>query len=319
MADLDSKIAHLTREIERARQHAQRTDQGIDALQASFKNLYSLLHEQFQVIIRQLQSLEELPDLFGHLEEAIQVQFRISVLRQFEAQVMAHQAAIVANEHRIQALKEFLEKKRIQFEADTQRIKERYDNLLSQVAENNKSRRAMLDSHAYSLLEQVFPSQVQSKITNISLPSYNYLAAHASESAVARTAALLDAFKSVEETIGEFLARRYMATSDIENWIDAERKEGYYAIPAWVVEIEDTETGKKRVEIRFPKGFEKLPVDMRDKLEAYVRGNIGASRREPLGDVEKEALANYLMDEHNVIEGEANRFRSSPVARVGNV
>lgn len=293
---------------------APKTDETIDALKASFEKLFEQLHNNIKVLVKQIGQLQEdIPLAIQGLEELISYQFRLSFLKQFEAYIINHKAQILTDEKRIIALRNFLEKKQKQFEKEHKSIQERYVKLLSQVSKNNMDRRRKLDSHAYSLLERVFPEQIQERFSNISLPSYNYLSAHATESAIVRTSSILEAFKEAQRAIEHFVHLRDEAYEKIDDLISRDIEPGWYSFPVRFAEVENRDNGERRIEYAIPKVFEELPQKVQKMIRKYAEIKLTELNSEPLTNEAKKVIGKHLKETGDIIDSEIIRFSNDVI------
>jgi|GEM_PF-1469018 len=304
-------LSSISKDSSVAREHAVRADQGIKALEHSFGQLYNLLHEQFRSVIGRLEYLEKLPDLFQGLEKTIQAEFETSFLHQFEAQILAHQGRVLGNRSRIEAYENLVQRKKDQLKQELERVRERYRELLRTVAENNEKRRRSLDNHAYELIEQVYPSEIQERFSNISLPAYEYLAAHASESALVRNQAFMDVLHGLRDSVSRFLEQYRDAKAELRSWLNEDLAPGRYVLGLYLAEVENQETGERRFEIRDRLG-NRLPPEVEERVTSLLRVSGDRFRHGPLGENEREKLAEKL-GERGVPREEIDRFTSDPV------
>jgi len=289
-----------------------KTDQQLDALKISFENLYGLLQDNFNILIRQSKALDEMPALFQNLEQVIQNQFEMGFLRQFEVTIMSHQAEILAEQSRIEALQGFLNGKQAQLEESLANLQKRYGELLGQVSDNNQERRHKLDSHAYDLLEQVYPGLIQERFSNISLPSYSYLAAHASECAQARTAGLMEGFKAAEQAVRAFLEDGQDFYAGLQNMISTDVRPGHYRLKVYAIEVEDRETGERSLRFRIAGQEEDLPEDLQQALKDAVAGKMhDGPDSENLSAEDARQLCREMHGAYKLCPEELSRLKTS--------
>jgi len=303
----DRDLARLSKGVDRAGKHAQQADQTIKALEKSVTSLLDQLHEEFQEAIQCLKHLQRLPDHFKDLEEAIQRQFETSFTRQFESQVIDRQGKVIVHQSRIEALERYLTTRQRQLSEQLERVQERYSRLLSEVAENNTARRKAMDSHAYALLEEVYPDQVQARFSHISLPLYPYLG---------RSAALLNAFEALEQAVVEYLDDYRRAVEEAASLVHASLPVGRYVLDVYAVEIEDMETGRRRLELRVGDDAAELPAALYERLESTVRGLAGRREIPHLGEEDRQKLAAFLAD-RGVCAEEVARLRGEEIGHLG--
>lgn len=306
MARLRSTVSEMGSLVRQTNEKTDQIDHGIAAMKLSFENLYRILHSEFEKIIGQLANVERLPELFSSLEKVTAEQFKLSFLRQFEAQIVAQMSGILANQNRIQALEAFLEEKHRGLEEDCKRVAERYDALLEKLRQSNHDRRRQLDSHAYALLEAVYPRQIQPKFESLSLPCYRLLADHAMQSSRARSGAIGGALSRVQRAIADHLNRRAEALDALEKWADVARQPGRYSIPFWVVEVEDVKTGRKRLELVPPEGAESIPDEMLQRMLASAEAMARSLPAHPMAPEEREAVVRHLEEKFHSCPSEAS-------------
>ncbi len=242
-------------------------DETLQGLKRSFKELYKILHENGNLLTQQTKVIERLPVMVETFQEAVQQQFEIAVLRQLESLVLQQQATLLADEQRVRALQEFLDQKSSDLEKQQSRIRERYQELLGQIAQDNRERRRRLDSHAYELLEEVYTKQIEGTFSRRSLPTFEYLSAHATECAVHRSRVLLEGLQEAELAAGEVEGLAGTFDESLGR-LAHEVEPGTYEAPAYVIETTNHEGGDPRTEVRFcgtrrdpesPPTFEMMP------------------------------------------------------------
>ncbi|MGD2113718.1 MAG: hypothetical protein PVG07_01595 [Acidobacteriota bacterium] len=308
-------LSSISKDSSVAREHSVRADQGIKALETSFEQLYGILHAQFTTVIERLEHLQKLPDLFEGLEQTIHREFETSFLHQFEGQILGHQGRVLGNRSRIEAYERLVERKREQLGRELGRVRERYGELLRTVATHNETRRRSLDSHAYELIERVYPAEIQERFSHVSLPAYEYLAAHASESALVRNQVFVAAVKSLREAVSRFLDQYRTAKAELRSWLAEDLEPGRYTLGLTVAEIEDRTTGERRFEIRDRSG-RRLPEEAEERVAVFLRGSADRFRGDRLSGTERSELAE-LLEARGVPREELDRFRSDPILSLG--
>lgn len=247
-----------------------RMDETLIGLKTSFRSLYEILEQSGRVLERQTQVIERVPDMLQTLQQTMQQQFELAVLRQIESLVLQQQAAILADERRLSSLQTFLDRKNSELKVEQTRIHNRYEKLLTQIAEDNLERRERLDAHAYALLEDVYPQQIEAAFSSRSLPSFKYLAAHATECAAVRSNALLDSLLHADEDAA-VVESRAEAFEDRLRLLTHPLEPGSYEIPAFQVVLDHCRNGRRRTELRFGRN-----ADLRG-AESGLRGGADSS------------------------------------------
>jgi len=268
-------------------------DQTIQSLKRSFIELFGILNSNTKVLVEQTGALKHLPEMVDDLKDVMRTQFELSFLHQLQAVIHSKQADILTDQCRIDALQRFLEDKKRQLAEDHERIQERYNKLFQEVADNNLERRRQLDSHAYELVEKKWPEEVQAKFSHVSLPSFYYLAAHASECAQARTDALLESLKRTGVTIEQFLEGVQATKEQLERLMAHDRSPGVYHLPVRLLELEDEATGERRVKVVLSDLCGEIESDLLSRLEATVETLPSV----PLSSSDVDALIGALENE----------------------
>jgi len=292
--------------------HSPKTDQQLDAMMGSFTTLIRFLQNNFEVLLRHTNAIEQLPTLIKEFERVVHEQFELALAQQFEVKVATHQAEIMADESRLQAVRGSLEQVKLALQEGSQKIQQRYEKLLNQIAEDNLNRRQDLDGHAYELLQATFPDRVQKKFSQISLPAYYYLAAHTQDCYQARTEGLLEAFKAAFQSIEHFLARHQQEVEHLKQLAQAENSgfaAGTYRLRGWFAEVENLETGEKKLEIRFEPSEANLSSELKDRLLHRIQHMTSSTERENLKEEMQNQLAEQLAATHLVPADEIARFR----------
>ncbi len=318
MVKIRSMIAGVAGVVNETHDTTQKMDHTIHALQISFENLYRILHEKLEKISGQLVTIEKVPGMLKQLQETMVGQFELAFLRAFEAQIVSQMSGVLANENRIKALGTFLNEKHAQLETNCQRVAGRYDQLLDKLAENNKERRKKLDSHAYELLERIYPHQVQPAFDQVVQPFYSFLSAHAVDASRARTNALGEAFARLCDDVREFQAERDRTYETIGKWLIKDWAEGAYELRVRVVETEDIATGRRSVEIMPLEGGESLPPAVREAIRKQTLEAVRDAKREALAPGEIDALAAALRTQGGTTDGEIERLRRDRPQWIGS-
>ena len=184
------------------------TDKRIDALSKVFQAFSKMLRESVRKMVDSLEVLKELPALLRDFQGMVAQQFTNLFTHQMEAQVHTRQANLLAASKKREVINSLYEEKVDQLPVDRERITRRYRQLLEKVGELVQSQIQKLDSHAFRLVDKAYPEHIQRRFTFESAPTYEYLAAYAEESAVARTIPLESALQNARRGIRDLLEKR---------------------------------------------------------------------------------------------------------------
>ena len=177
--ELSHQLSKVHKVVQETAGRTEKIDHGITAIKESFLKLFEVLNTGLDRLYHRLANLERLPELFRDLQTSVCEELGRGALRQFETQLVGLMAGIMSNEQRIGALEQHRQASVARLEQDLEQVRGRYGTIERRLAEGNHERRRQLDSHAYALLEEIYPLQVLARLTDVSSPAFELLAAHA--------------------------------------------------------------------------------------------------------------------------------------------
>ncbi len=283
----------------------------ISALREITKGISNWLHEDFKRIIEPLQVLPQIPRLLSEFQTKMVGQFSELFKSQIESLIIAHQANIRVLSKKIELIKSHISKREKQLTEAKKRIIERHKNIRERLIKQHEQYLINLDSHAYKLIEETYPKEIQEKFSYALIPTHNYIFAHTTEAALARYELIQEKFNSTKDAIQLFLDERTDFYSDLSKIASNSLNAGTYGLPFYFVEVEDTETGEKFTDIYFewelnekktPLSTEKI-VRLRDIAENFLE-----SENQKTTDIEK--IKEYLFSHSSIPDKEIDRFVS---------
>lgn len=284
----------------------------IEALKKVANKLSDWLHEDLKGIIKLLGTVPKIPDILRDFKEVMVKQFTSLFKNQMEAIVISRQANIRVAKKKIELLNDQIEKRTQQLSNAQSRIKERYQNLSIKLISQHQSFLRQLDSHAFEITERIYPEVVQKSFSYKSIPTSNYIIAHAQESAIVRFNILRERFLKAQKEIGSFLDMRSAIYDQIEEAIAENYLEGEYFIPFYEVEIEDIDTGSKRTELLFYKSDDEFEIEeIKVDNELYSAAEDIVSRRrsdKKENNLIKEEIIDSLSKKKAFARSELERF-----------
>lgn len=287
------------------------TSPAIDAMAKSTQVISEIVSHNFKEVLKPLQVLHELEQILTGFRTDVANQFGMLVSSQIEAMAVSHQATIKSSEQKAMLVEDHIANKKKQFDDARKRISERYDKILVRLAEQHESFLRQLDSHAYEIVDAIYPAQVQAKFSFASIPAQNYLVAHALESGLARSACLKQGFAETHQAINEFLAKRDEFHALLQELLSDTILVGDYEVPAWCMEVEDMDSGRKRWEVFFEWELTDNPPPIAEETIAKLRETaLGGAPSLPghgLNDEIRGPILEALVAE-NIPSSEISRF-----------
>ncbi len=295
---------------------APKTDYMIDSLTQAFVSLSKMLQKAFVEILDALQTLKHVPEIVDNFQKEVTNQFTNMFTHQLESQIMSRQASMLSAQKKWEITDSRCKEKTDQLSNDIKRLTERYGQKFETLTDESKRRINDIDSHAFDVVEGIYPKQIQEKFSFDSVPAVELLAAHADDSAVARALCLEEGLESLHISIRNFLEKRESFYKELD-FIKAEDKlsPGWYELPFLVAEVEDTSTGEITHELTLdPALLDKVSIsdEMMERLNEIVIQQIKSHERETLDPEDQTNLAE-LMSEFEVPEDEQRRFEEYQV------
>lgn len=244
----------------------------IDSIKANSNRISNWLHNDLKNIIEPLTVVRFIPDLIKELKQTIVNQFTNLLLGQVEADVINRQANIKVLNKKIDSTQIHIAQKEEGLNKTIDRLTDRYSTLSDQLNTEHETFLRKLDSHAYDIIEKVYPQQVQEKFSYDSVPGISFLSDHAMISVEDRNICIDKGFKNALKAISHFTKDReqfYNELSEFEcNLLD----EGAYELPWCFVEMENNITGETKLECWFECELDegqKVPAleDLRQEIE----------------------------------------------------
>jgi hypothetical protein len=227
-----------------------------------------------------LESLTQLPQMIASLQHTVASQFQQLFAHEVEVAAGSRLASMQAAERKRDAARGALAERQARLSEDRERLSRRYGELLTQIAADCEFRVRQLDSHAFDIVEQAYPRQVQRRFELDSTPAVKLLAEHADESAAARTlclgeklAALEGALENARAELADFQTEvRQLATPDSP-------AVGWYRLPCLFVELEDSATGERRVEVLLDEapGLDALGPEIGARVRERLDRSLGTA------------------------------------------
>lgn len=280
-------------------------DERIEALTNAFNELNDSLQKYFAEISDGLGAVKKLPTMMGQLQETVSGQFSNLFEHHMKAEFASRRASIEAASAEAEELEAFMERKQEALETDTDRVRRRYLDLLEDLAQETERRVRSLDSHAFRIVEDVYPQQVQERFSRLSVPAVERIAEEAERSANDRNLELEERWQQAERSIQEYLQETRKWSTTVRSRItddeeDAEARSLRLRLLA--VEVEGTEDQEPTLELAVLHDDElvpmsELPMSLADKIRAAAREQLeGADRTEMAAD-RTEALAEAVADQ----------------------
>lgn len=289
-------------------------DPTIDAMNEIANGVSDWLHNDLVAIIRPLQVLPEIPKYFYELKTLIVDQFSRLFTNQMAAEMKSREANVrVANE-KTKFVEEHIEKKKEELDESKSRVQARFESHAESISEDHEAEIERLDSHAYKILDEIYPKEIQERLSYDSPVFWDAMAEHSSNAAAARSACLQEGNDQAASSVSSFLDKREAFYEELQDASCREAGEGVHQLPYWLVELEDTESGEHEVEVLFPWDLFDAdpPVDSKyiDALREAARENIDSGEGQALPEEVQEDIATRLAEEKNTPASEVDRFQS---------
>jgi len=286
----------------------------INSIARTAERISNWLHYDFKQIIQPLQVLPSIPRILEDLKERLINQFRSHFSGQVAIQMKAREANIRVAERKARLIEDHLEKKKHQFEDSRKRVLGRYEKLSNRIAEEHSSFLKQLDGHVFEITDNIYPNQIQDKFSFISVPFWQELAKHTSESAIARSSCLFEGYNEANEVVEKFIDKRKECYQKASSLSTEKVEEGKHEIPFWFAVIEDSETGEKETKIffNFDKNQDNISIDEKNivELKREALRIISTEKMQSLDRNELNKIEYILRIHHSVPEEEIARFHN---------
>ncbi len=247
----------------------------IDSINRTTQRISNWMHKDFVEIAKPLQVLPSLPGVLRDLQERLVEQFRINFSGQVAIEMKAREANVMMAERKSAFLEEQVNRKNGLLTEYSERINSRYSRISDETAKEHESFLTQLDSHAYRIVEDIYPNQIEAKFSAGPDVALSHLVRHAMEASVARAACLAESRDETSEIMAEFLAERQAAYGEVDEMTSG-LQEGRFEIPYHYAIFEDHETGEEILEIVFGEGDGRSPFD--SQLTARIKVAIDEDR-----------------------------------------
>ncbi len=227
------------------------TSPEIDSIKKTSEHISNWLHNDLKTIIEPLVVLQYVPDLIKMVNETVVVQFTNLVQGQVESDVINRQANIKVLNRKIISSEKHIEQKEENLDKTVDRINTRYADLADQVNKEHEVYLRKLDSHAYDIIDKIYPQQVQERFSYDSLPGTNFLADHAFITVIDRNICLNKGMLNAQNEVSNFKETRELFHDELERFHCTELKEGTYELPFCFIELENRHTGEIKLECWF--------------------------------------------------------------------
>lgn len=209
------------------------------------------LHNDLKKIIEPLAVVKFIPDLIKELKQTIVKQFTNLFTGQIEADVITRQANIKVLSKKIESTDRHMKHREENLNKTVERIEERYTVLTNQLNQEHESFLRKLDSHAFDIIEKIYPAQVQNRFSFDSLPGIGFLTEHARISVNDRSICLDQGMNDALREVTGFMEKRQLLYNKLEEFECLHLDEGTYELPWCFVQLENRETGETKLECWF--------------------------------------------------------------------
>jgi len=229
----------------------------IDSIRVTSSKISNWLHNDLKNIIEPLTVVRFIPDLIKELKLTIVNQFTNLLMGQVEADVINRQANIKVLNKKIDSTQAHIIQKEESLNKTIDRVTNRYSNLSDQLNTEHETFLRKLDSHAYDIIEQVYPQQIQDKFSYDSIPGINFLSDHAMVSVSDRNICFEQGLNDALRVVSNFIDNREQLYNDLIDFECHILDEGTYELPWCFIELENNKTGETKLECWFECELEK--------------------------------------------------------------
>jgi hypothetical protein len=286
------------------------TSPEIDSINKTASRISNWLHNDLKKIIEPLTVVTFIPDLLKELKQTIVNQFTNLLTGQVESDVINRQANIKVLNKKIDSTQKHIREKEVNLDKTIARVNTRYSNLSEQLNKEHETFLRKLDSHAYELVENIYPNQIQARFSYDSLPGIDFLSQHAMVSVTDRSVCLEKGFNDALKEVSGFMEKRNLFHSDLKTYECRKLEEGEYELPFCFIEFENRNTGETKLECWFEKELEageKNPdLDILRKEMEWMADNTSISANQSSQFIHE--LNSFLNE--NLQETEKERFET---------
>jgi hypothetical protein len=255
----------------------------IDLLNQTNTHTINWLHNDLRKIIEPLTMIRFVPDLIKELKHTIIKQFSNLLTGQVEADVINRQANIKVLNKKIESTDRYIKQKEENLNKTVERINERYAILANQLNQEHETFLRKLDSHAYEIIENIYPLQVKDKFSYDSLPGIDFLTEHAMLSVSDRSICLDQGMNDALKEVSGFMEKRQLFYHELEKYECLQLEEGTYELPWCFIELKNRESGETKLECWFEcelkAGCKNTELDeLRTEIE-FLAENLNPSKK----------------------------------------
>jgi len=282
----------------------------LDAVKESTRTISNILSDHLQKIASGITSLQALPQLFKELKELVASQFSNLFQTQVEAGIMNRQASIKVLGKKIGFVEKHINKKEEQLDKTNKQISDRFANISKEMTKEHELFLSKLDSHTYTITEQIYPKQIKERFSYDTQPNIDYLVSHTIESGYLRTKCLTDCFLDAKRQAENFLLEREIMYNAIEkHGIISGMTPGQYKLPALVYILKNNETGDIETKFIFPwSGNEGKTLSSEAELEKILIDKMESST---YSSQSKEVFSKNILEimkTNDIPKNERDRF-----------
>ena len=296
---------------------APETDHAISGLSKAFSSLSNILQESFKDISGSLRTLRQLPELLTGFQQVVVRQFSQLLVSELDNQIFSRHSNLLVAQQKLQSSLQMEKEKLEQLQPDSQLLIERYQQLFETVAEESRSQVNQLDAHAFTILEKIYPKEVQDRFSMDSTEALRCLTHHAGQVAADRAGQLNKSLNEAETALQDFLTERRQFNSQLESLLwQLTLESGDYEVPVLYIETRDTTTGNRQIELLLlDKNGQTLAVPEKclPWVETMVQRQVAGCRRKPLTAMERRKLGDQLEAKMGVSNAERRRFESASI------
>ncbi len=280
----------------------------IDSINKTTNRISNWLHNDLKAIIEPLTVVRFIPDMITDFKKTVVTQFTNLLMGQIEGDVINRQANIKVLNKKIESTKNHINQKEKNLDKTNIRVTNRYTNLAEQLNTEHEIFLRKLDSHAYEIIDKVYPNQIQDKFSYDSLPSIDFLSEHAMVSVTDRNICLDQGMNDAYKEVSRFVDNRQLFYNDLNEFECNGFEEGVYELPFCFMELENSKTGQVKKEYWFQSELiagEKNPDFDGLRLEMEIQADDITTSEKQIDSV-LQNIEDFLNEK--ILDSEKQRF-----------
>ncbi len=287
------------------------TSTDLDAVKKSTETISKIVSTHLIDIAKGVEPLKDLSNLFSSLKDTVVKQFGNLFQVQTETNIMNRQANIKVLEKKLGSVDIHITRKEEQLEKTNSQITNRFSGISKEMTGEHELFLKKLDSHVYTLVDQIYPLQIKERFSYDVQPNLDYLINHTVESAYVRTKCISDSFSDAKRAVSNFVEDRKIFYGDLaEQGYDINLDEGNYSIPIDFIEVYNNETNETEILPLLPwENDSSIAEDSRSILNEMIEEKVQEGADSVLNKDDSAVLIDWMLN-HGIPKDEIDRFKN---------